>query len=288
MDKILSVKSNNVPIGNYTAAQNKSVEHNNTESSDKDLSKSAKLMIGADAVAVAIAAGIIIAKRARLPKGPKTEPSIKPDVNLEVKPKPEVKPNTDSINPKTAEKPVEPVKTEEVELDIETLKLELYEKATPLKEFKEIGKFENGKAILNSGEPFNGNMALEKENHRQILLEYKDGVITESTTIHSKSIIESIKRYDNRILKEIGHPNDGIETYSRDKDGNRVITDIGKKFYTKEPYETITKISKQDGNVIKTCDYAKVNCTLLSEQTIYSKNKYVREFILKDQTIWAK
>lgn len=125
------------------------------EKSESNMTK--KVLLGATALAAIAVAGIYIAKSRRNPKNLTSQ-----------KPAGLAKP--ESKRPKTPEATVQTVKPEPPKAKPE------YTKQT-LEEFKKTGKFENGKAITNKGEVFNGQLTNESKDGSKFVLEYKDGLV---------------------------------------------------------------------------------------------------------------
>lgn len=240
---------------------------NPDEKPKQTMDKNTKILIGACALATLVIAGICIAKKGKLsemPTKPKT-PDIPPKLDTE----PPVKP---------LETPLEkPIETPVVPDTVAKTELQLFEEATPIEEFKKIGRFEKKKAVLNSGEPFSGNISTSikyKECVFAILNEFENGVIVKSTKF--KIIGKPARLLKARVIKkyhngEIVERFEGgiLEKYSRDKSGNRVITEYGDAL--KGDNEIIpTTITRENDAVVYT--------TQTGQKDVFTRDKHIREY----------
>lgn len=57
-----------------------------------------------------------------------------------------------------------------------------------IEKFREKGKFDKGKALLNDGSTYSGNIVVNRKDGSKILLEYKNGVIQKSTKSNGSAI----------------------------------------------------------------------------------------------------
>ena len=252
---------------------------NPDEKPKQTMDKNTKILIGACALATLVIAGICIAKKGKLsemPTKPKT-PDIPPKLDTE----PPVKPNAPEVkSPKVEtletplEKPLEkPIETPVVPDTVAKTELQLLEEATPIEEFKKIGRFEKKKAVLNSGEPFSGNISTSVK-YFTILHEFENGVIVKSTKF--KIIGESGRALNTMVIKkyhngEIVEKFEGgiLEKYSRDKSGNRVITEYGDVLNGDNEIITTT-ITKENDAVVYT--------TQTGKKDVFTRDKHISEY----------
>ena len=187
-------------------------------------------VIGGLSALTLLGVGIYAAvKKGKAPKRIKTpEPEIK---TPHTEPQPEIKPTKPEP---AAEKPIAQEVEEVVEKTFSEQKADLVKTAISIEDFKQIGKFENGKAILNNGEPFTGQVLTKVKNGKKLdtnqLWEYKDGVLQEGTTlrIFPSGRIEPFEnyKYENGKLIEHMYFDNGepyqTAKYFKDLDNNRI------------------------------------------------------------------
>lgn len=276
---------NSVSSVNSVQPQNTVNKNSNTntitnppEEQKPKMDSKTKALIGAGALAAIIIAGICISKGRKVkgsthikPEAPDVKPptNIKPEEPIkpqapEIKKPEEVIPPEKQINSST---PAEKIPESEL---AKIKNLELLQEAKSIEEFKEICKFEDKKALMKNGEPFNGHIVVNKDSKRPILVEFKDGMITESKKINKYGEEKVLKKYKNGEIKEIKDLRDDIiETYSRDKNGNRVITEDG--FDSDgNPTKCTYTITKENDTVVETLSN--------SRKYIYSKDKKICEY----------
>lgn len=221
VDTVTPVKTNTQVQPAEIKEKNKLINH--------EFTTTEKVIGGLSALTI-LGVGIYAAvKKGKTPKRIKTpEPEIK---TPHTEPQPEVKPTKPEP---AAEKPIKKEVEEVVEKTFAEQKADLVKTALSIDDFKHFGKFEKGKAVLNNGELFTGQVLVPIKNSKKpganCLWEYKDGVLQEGTKldVHPNRKVTPYQnyKYENGKLIENTYFNEGepFQTikYFKDLDGNRV------------------------------------------------------------------
>lgn len=211
------------------AAPAKLATDKNSEKTDKkEQSNTTRyLLLGAAAAAAIAVAGIYIARSRKMPRAHLNKAPQTPHA-----PKPEPQP-----------KPIVPEKPT-IE-QIEQIKQSEYLKQT-IEEFKQTGKFENGRAILNNGENFDGQLTNQCKDGSKFVLEYKNGLVRSVKRFNGEEqVFEKAFTYNkNGNLREINKNGKKTAEFLYDENG--------KKFLFHRTEDNMHYFFKPDG---KTLDY---------------------------------
>lgn len=230
-DLLSKMTVNKIPTA-QTAPVKAPVQPKTSQSEEKSESNmTKKILLGAAAAAAIAVAGIYIVKSRK-----------KPSSLTHQKPASSV--NPEPIPPKTPAAPETPV--------VEQIKTAEHTKQT-IEEFKQTGKFIKGKAVMNNGEIFTGQLTNERKDGSKFLLEYKDGLVRSVKKLNGEEqVFEKTFSYNQ---------NGQIRTISKNgkETAEFLYDEQGRKFVFRRFEDNMHYFFNKDGKLDHAIDMKKVD-----------------------------
>lgn len=230
-DLLTKMTVNKIPT-TQTAPVKAPVQPKTSQSEEKSESNmTKKILLGAAAAAAIAVAGIYIVKSRK-----------KPSSLTHQKPASSV--NPEPIPPKTPAAPETPV--------VEQIKTAEHTKQT-IEEFKQTGKFIKGKAVMNNGEIFTGQLTNERKDGSKFLLEYKDGLVRSVKKLNGEEqVFEKTFSYNQ---------NGQIRTISKNgkETAEFLYDEQGRKFVFRRFEDNMHYFFNKEGKLDHAIDMKKMN-----------------------------